>query len=219
MDCPAAVGAAFQKIPVTAQARGGILTQGSLMTILAQENQTHPIRRGAFVRKDLLCQTLPPPPEGIDFQIPEPSKMLTGRERFAKHRADPACSGCHTLTDPIGFGFETFDGVGLHRTMENNQVIDASGDVVGLEGGGKFNGPVELGALLAKSPEAADCMVLAWFRYAYGRDADGGADACSLDVIKRSFASSKLGVKDLIVSLVKTDAFLYRRVVSPGGPQ
>ncbi len=216
---PAVDGPAFRKVPVTTQARAGILTQGSLLSILAQENQTHPIRRGAFVRKDLLCQDLPPPPENLEFQIPLPSKMLTGRERFVKHREDPACSGCHTLTDPIGFGFETFDGVGLYRTMENSQAIDASGDVIGLEGGGKFNGPAELGTLLAKSPVAADCMVVAWFRYGYGRDMDSVADACSVDVLKRSFASTKLSVKDLIVSLAKTDAFQYRRVVSPGGPQ
>ncbi len=216
---PAPVGAGMQKIAVDSQPRSGLLTQGGLLSVLAQPNSTHPVRRGAFVRQNLMCQTLPPPPDGVVFKVPPPSKVLTGRERFLQHRVDPACSGCHSLTDPIGFGFENFDGVGIYRATENGKVVDASGEVVGLEGGGIFNGPAELGALLGKSTVAADCMVTAWFRYGYGRDLAGSTDACSVDILKRGFASRNFKVTDLLASLTKTDAFQFRRVVSPGGAQ
>ncbi len=216
---PAPTGTGFQKVPGDTQGRAGLLTQGGLMSVLAQENQTHPIRRGAFVRKDLLCQVLQPPPNGVKIEFPPVDKALTGRERFVQHRADPNCAACHTLTDPIGFGLENFDGIGQYRQTENGKMIDVTGEVVGLKGGGKFNGAAELGALLAKSEEAGDCVALAWFRYGYGRDADGTADACSLDVLKRSFAGSNFKVKDLIVALAKTDAFQFRRVVTAGGAQ
>ena len=46
----------------TRSQRGGVLTQGGLMSLLAKPNQTSPVHRGKFVRERLLCQTLPPPP-------------------------------------------------------------------------------------------------------------------------------------------------------------
>ncbi len=216
---PATPGTGMQKVSVESQPRAGLLTQGGLLSVLAQPNQTHPVRRGAFVRQNLLCETLPPPPDGVVFKVPPPSAMLTGRERFLQHRQDPACSGCHSLTDPVGFGFENFDGAGIYRATENGKAIDATGEVVGFEGGGKFNGPAELGALLSKSSKSSDCMVTAWFRYGYGRDLGITGDECTVDILKRGFGAHQFKVKDLISALTKTDAFQYRRVVTPGGPQ
>jgi hypothetical protein len=214
---PMPSGTGLQKLAITAQPRAGLLTLGGVLAVQAQPNQTHPVRRGAFVRQALLCEVLPPPPDGVDFTVPPPSKTLSGRERFVKHREDPACSGCHTLTDPIGFGFEAFDGVGLYRTTENGKPIDTSGEVVGLEGGGKFNGPAELGALLGRAPKAAGCLVQSWFRYGYGRDLAGPADECSVDVLERAFAARSFKITDLVAALTRTDAFQYRHVVIPGG--
>ncbi len=214
---PAPTGTAFQKVALDGQARAGFLTQGGLMSVLAKENQTHPVRRGAFVRKDLLCQALTPPPDGVKIEFPPQDPTLTGRERFVQHRVQAVCATCHSFIDPIGFGLEAFDGIGMYRQMENNKTIDTSGEVIGLKVNGKFNGVTDLGALLAKSEEAADCAVLAWFRYGYGRDAAGPADACSLDVLKRSFASGK--IKELMMALAKTDAFQFRRVIPAGGAQ
>ncbi len=211
---PVPKGTGFKKVDLKGQMRAGILTQGGLLAVQAQENQTHPVRRGAFVRRSLLCEELPPPPQNVVFQIPPPSPTLTGRERFEEHRSDPACSGCHRLTDPIGFGFENFDGVGLYRTMDNGHPIDASGQVVGMPGGGEFNGPIELAQLLSKSDQAAECMVLSWFRYGYGRGPERGVDDCSLDVLRRSFSANHFKVKDLFVALAHTDAFQYLRVGS-----
>ncbi len=216
---PAPAGAGFGKVSGDTQARAGLLTQGGLMSVLAQENQTHPIRRGTFVRKDLLCQTLLPPPDGIKIEFPPVNATLTGRERFVQHRADPLCATCHTLIDPIGFGFENFDGIGQFRRKENGKDIDVSGEVVGLAGGGQFNGAAELGGLLARSEEAASCVVVAWFRYGYGRDLAGDADACSMDMLKRAFTASKFKITDLITTLARTDAFQFRRVITPGGLQ
>ena len=35
-----------------------------------------------------------------------------------QHRADPSCSACHNLMDPIGFGLENFDWMGRWRDKE-----------------------------------------------------------------------------------------------------
>ena len=86
--------------------------------------------RGQFVREALLCQYIPPPPSDVDTSIPEPSASArTLRERVAVHLEDQFCAGCHRLTDPIGLGFEQFDGLGHYRTREEGAEIDPSGEL------------------------------------------------------------------------------------------
>jgi hypothetical protein len=196
--------------------RAGVLTQGSLMTLLASANQASPILRGKFVREQVLCQSLPPPPNDIMVTPPPLDKNLSTRERFAAHSASPQCVGCHTLMDPIGFGFENFDGTGIWRDTENGKVIDASGEVRGIQGDGHFNGARELGVRLAASEEVRDCATKQWFHYAYGRGHEGAGDDCTLATLEQRFAAGGYKVRDLLVALTDTDAFLYRPVAAGG---
>ncbi len=92
-----------------------------------------PVRRGVFVRPQLLCQSLPSPPENLNVMPPGLDPSLTTRARFQRHSSDAACSGCHQLIDPVGFGFERYDGVGAYRDTEAGMPIDGSGEVLGLE--------------------------------------------------------------------------------------
>ena len=55
---PAPSGSGFVKVPLDASQRGGVLTQGGLMSLLAKPNQTSPVHRGKFVREQIFCQTL-----------------------------------------------------------------------------------------------------------------------------------------------------------------
>lgn len=212
-------GTSFVKANTDGTRRAGLLTQGALLTMLAHANQTSPVLRGRFVREQLLCQRPPDPPNDVVVELPKLDPRLTTRERFTQHATDPACAGCHSLMDPIGLGFENYDAVGLWRDAENGKPIDASGEVRALAGGEmRFSGAVDLGRKLARTPEVRDCVSTKWFQYGYGR-VQTDADACSLDVIKRRFATSGYKLKDLLVALTETDAFLFRRVVAPGGAQ
>ena len=152
---PAVSGSAFIKVPLDASQRGGVLTQGGLMSLLAKSNQTSPVHRGKFVREQIFCQILQPPPPDIEIKPPELSSTLTTRERFAQHSADSACSTCHQLTDAIGLGFENFDAAGKFRDTENGQPVDVSGEIFGTDVAGKFNGPIELGQKLASQRDGA----------------------------------------------------------------
>lgn len=205
----------FTKIPLDGVKRGGVLTHGSLMALLANADQSNPVRRGKFVREQILCQHLQPPPDGADIDVPKLDPSLTTRDRFSEHRVNPACAGCHTLLDPVGLGLENFDGVGRWRDTENGQVIDASGEVTGMADG-KFNGALELARKLSKSEEVASCVVEKWFTYGYGREPVAAEDDCSVDFLKREFVASGHKFRDLIVALTKTPAFRYRR---SGGAQ
>ena len=61
---------------------------------------------------------MPAPPPEVDITVPEPIPGSTTKELFAQHSEDPACSGCHRLMDPLGFGFENYDAIGRWRTEE-----------------------------------------------------------------------------------------------------
>lgn len=200
----------FVKVVFPAEQRFGLLTQGSILATYAKANQTSPVARGKFVREKLLCQELQPPPMDVAVVAPEVTPGTTTRERFAEHSKNPTCAGCHRYTDPIGFGFERWDGVGRYRVVENGLAIDATGTLTDtLDADGPFDGAIELGKKLAKSDQVRACVVTQWFRFAYGRK-ETEADVCTLDKLRARFAASGYDMRTLLVALTQTDAFRYR---------
>jgi hypothetical protein len=147
----------------------GMLTLPALLATLAKPGESSPIYRGKFVREKLFCQELPAPPP----DVPNPPEVMAGvstREKFKQHSATPLCAGCHTLMDPIGFGFENFDSVGRYRTTDNGAMVDASGEIFeSADANGKFVGVTELGKKLAASAEVEQCLARQWFRFVLSR--------------------------------------------------
>ena len=123
----------FSKVKHKDGQRTGILTQAGHLSALAKNNDTDPVARGRFVREALLCQPLPPPPGNLAPVPPPPDCKTTGRDRLAEHSKDATCAGCHTLMDPLGLAFETYDGIGRFRTMDVGKTIDASGKLTGAD--------------------------------------------------------------------------------------
>ena len=194
--------------------RAGILTQPGLMSLLAHADQSAPVQRGKFVREQLLCYQLPPPPPDVDTTPPDPDLNATTRERFRQHSADARCASCHRLLDNVGFGLEAFDHLGRFRAEENGLPIDATGNV--MDSGdatldGPFDGALELTSRLGASPQVEACLATQWFRYAMGR-AEQREDACSLEQVKQDFSSAGGDFRTLLVSLATTDAFRFRPV-------
>jgi len=210
-------GTAFESVSLDPGQRAGVLTLGTLLTVNAHSNQTSPVHRGLLVRERFLCDAVPPPPPDVMVQAPDPDPNSTARQRFAQHSADPACGGCHSLMDALGFGFENFDAVGRYRAEENGVAIDASGTLSNTDIDGPFNGVADLASKLAQSQDAKDCYVKQWFRFGYGRGETVG-DSCSLATLTDRFAASEGNIKELLVALTQTDAFLYRTASSTLGP-
>ncbi len=194
--------------------RSGLLTQGSLMAFYGHSDQTSPVHRGKLVREVLLCQEIQPPPPNVSTELPPLTAAKTARERFAQHSDSPACRGCHKLMDPIGFGFENFDGIGRYRTLENGVPIDASGALTVTDVDGDFNGVKGLASLLAKSTTARQCYVRQWFRFAYGRG-DSEADACNLERLNAAFEQSDGNILRLLAAVTESDTFLFHGDKSP----
>ena len=208
-------GNTFQPLDLAAGKASGLLTLPGFLTLMAKPDQSWPIYRGRFVREALLCDEPPPPPPNV----PKPPNVQPGvstRQRLSQHETDPGCAGCHRLMDPIGFGFENYDAIGRYRTLDGNQPIDASGEVVAATDiTGKFDGVAQLASKLAGSAQVEQCVARQWFRFAMSRY-EQDPDSCSMKNLVDAFHASGTNLNALPQALVQTDAFLYRR--PPGLP-
>ncbi len=194
--------------------RAGLLGAGAVLAGHALPQRNSPTARGKFVAEMLLCRFIPPPPNNVPPLPPQAGPEVTMRERLAVHRQEPVCSSCHSMMDPIGFGMEDFDSVGLHRTMEGTSPVDATG---ALEGpgldGSSFSGLAELGAALRRQPVLVPCLMSKVYGEALGRRA-GQLDRASIEQLTASFSESQNRFDQLLVTLVTSESF---RFVEPKG--
>ena len=152
-------------------------------------------------------------------------RPMTNRDRMAIHATDKACAGCHTLVDPIGYGFEKFDAIGQRRdklkltfgqtfgeakrgeqkvsTVELD--LDTTGRVAGIPNSA-FTSPKELGAVLAASPQCQECVVKQYFRYVSGRT-ETPADRPLIRSVLEDFRKADFRFKEMIISMMRAREF------------
>ncbi|HET8937037.1 MAG TPA: DUF1592 domain-containing protein [Polyangiales bacterium] len=183
--------------------RAGLLMQASFLAIHAHPSRSSPTLRGKFIRENLLCQAIPPPPNNVDTSLPANTRdAMTARQRLTAHREDPSCAGCHTLMDPIGLALENFDGIGAFRERENNLTIDASGELDGKT----FADARGLAAAIAADPNATSCFVRTLFRYARGA-LEQASEASRIAALDQAFGASGYRTTELMLAIVKDPAF------------
>ncbi len=196
--------------------RVGILAQPGLMSMLSYQDQSSPIHRALFVREKLFCQYLEPPAD-VNFEVPVVSPDATTRERFAAHTEQDACRSCHKLIDPIGFGFENYDGIGAYRTEENGLPVDSNGGIIGAEDAdGEFSNVAELAEQLAASKYVQECFSKQVLRHALRR-IETSSDMCSVEYLSQTFLESGGDIKSLMIEIAVSDAFRFRRAEMPEG--
>ena len=197
--------------------RAGLLTHPAILALHGKPNQSDPIHRGVFVRQRVLCMDLPPPPADVDTTPPDPEPGLSTRDRFAAHRQEERCAGCHALIDPIGFGFEHYDAIGRWRDVDDGVAVDATGEVIaGGDASGTFDGAIELSAQLAASETVRSCVARQWMRYATNR-VETRDDRCARDAILARFTETGGDLRELLVAIVESSAFTHRQVPEPAG--
>ncbi len=194
--------------------RAGLLGAGAILAGHGLPQRNSPTARGKFVSEMVLCRSIPPPPNNVPPLPPQAGPEVTMRERLALHRQSAVCASCHSMMDPIGFGMEDFDSVGLHRTMEGTSPVDATGTLEGpgLDGSA-FNGLAELGAALRRQPVLGPCLVSKVYAEALGRGALK-LDSTSIGELAAGFVASQHRLDELLVTLVTSDSF---RFVEPKG--
>lgn len=193
--------------------RSGILTRAAFLATRAHAVNPSPVKRGVFVLDRLLCTPVAPPPPDVDTSVPEPveGEPTTNRERYTVHVQSDRCAGCHVAIDGIGFGFEHYDSMGSYRDLDGGFAVDATGMfAVGDLADRSYDGAIEASELLAGSRTVSDCVAEGWARYALGRTLKTG-DEATLAALSESFAASGGRFRDLLIEIVKSDAFRSRR--------
>jgi hypothetical protein len=161
-------GSQYRRVALKDDARRGLLGQGSILTVTSHADRTSPVLRGKWILENLYGTPPPPPPPNVPpLDEKSESKPRTMREQMETHRANPACSGCHKLMDPIGFALEHFDAVGAWRKRDAGAPIDATGQ---LADGTPVDGVVTLRQAIVKRTDVfVRTMTEKLMTYALGR--------------------------------------------------
>jgi hypothetical protein len=195
--------------------RAGVLSLPGFLTYHASQQHSGPVERGLFVRRQLLCTVIPPPPAAVlerlaNSPVDDVDKTKTTRQKYEVHLDDSSCSGCHQQFDPIGFGMEEMDGIGRYRTTENGLPVDSTGELSGTDVDGPFEGVAQLSAKLAQSKMLEACVVNHFFRFATARSAEP-ADARVVDDWAATFSQAGGKIQALVSAYVAHASFALRR--------
>lgn len=184
--------------------RAGIHTQVSFVALHSHPGRSSPTLRGEAIRELLMCQTVPDPPADIDFTmfIDSDREGTTTRERLDIHNEQPACAGCHRITDPIGLALEQFDGVGSFRLVDNGLPIDPSGSLDGVD----FEEPLGLASALSKNPSITQCISDRLYSYALAREIKS-SDRDYLEYLYNEFDQEDYDLAQLIKRFVTGNEF------------
>jgi hypothetical protein len=203
---PAVAGTDFVAVTLPDDGlRAGYLGQASFLALNAHATTTSPTYRGKFIQEMLRCRAVPPPPMNVP---PLPDDATAGeqtmRQKLAMHREVEPCRTCHELMDPMGLAFENFDAMGVYRTMDAGQVIDASGELNGQP----FNGPRELVAILRNDPLVGQCAARNLYRYAMGHvEGAEGNEEPAITQIVGAFEGAQFQFTSLVQAIVTSPAF------------
>jgi hypothetical protein len=216
-------GSHFRRVSLPPETmRGGLLGQGSILTLTSYPTRTSPVLRGKYVLDNLLAMPPPPPPPDVpalDAEAPGERATETLREAMARHRANPACASCHAQMDPIGFAFEQFDAIGRYRETEGGLAIETrselpdGGVVVGIEG---------VKRLLLDRPERfVSAVTEKLLMYALGRNIQY-YDQPAVRAIVRAAEGEDYRFAALVQGIVRSVPFRMRRAPEDaavaGGP-
>jgi hypothetical protein len=206
---PHVYGSRFRRIELDENSwRGGLLRQGSVLTVTSYATRTSPVVRGKWVLDTLLG--VPPPPPLPDVPALKDNTVdgnLSVRERLAEHRKNPQCASCHNLMDPVGLSLEKFDAIGRRRTSDAGVAIDASG---GFADGSKFDDVRGLEDALLRRPELfVGAFAEKLLTYATGRGVEY-YDAPAIRAIVKDARAQEFRLSSIVLGVVKSPPFQMR---------
>jgi hypothetical protein len=208
---PGVYGSQFRRVALTDANRGGLLGQGSLLTVTSPPNRTSVVQRGKWILDNLLGEPPPPPPADVPAldATTKGARNLTLREAMELHRANPGCAVCHRNIDPLGFALENYDGIGEWRVKDGDSAIDASGK---LPDGTQFSGPAGLRKVLAtgRRDEFVSTVTEKLLTYGLGRGVEY-YDMPAVRAIMRQTEANQYRLRDLIVAVANSVPFQMRR--------
>ncbi len=202
---PNVFGSHFRRVTFNDGRRGGLLGQGSILTVTSYPNRTSPVLRGRWLLENILGAPPPPPPPDVpSLQEGGPGQPRSVREQMEAHRKNPACAVCHVRMDPLGFSLENFDALGKWRTTADDLPIDASAS---LPDGTKFDGVLGLRQLMANHQEDfARTFTQKLLGYSVGRSIEP-TDLPAIRQITKQSAAGGYRWSSLIMGVVRSTPF------------
>lgn len=217
-------GSGTEFSPVTNDQRGGVLSFGAIMASKASTEETSPVKRGVFVREQLMCDPLPPLPRDVNIPNPDLDPTKPMRERFEEHSANENCWACHKFFDDIGYAMEVYDAAGSHRDQEimydwdTNEIInyfdiDTTGKVINVDDSDDeyfFSNLNEFSSILSNSDSAKSCMSTQYYRYVMGYETTDD-DSCAISNLNKTFIDSGFDIQTMLIGITQLDSFSLRR--------
>jgi len=204
IDLPA--DAPFQKVTLNPHERAGVLSHPYLMSAFSYTATSSPIHRGVFLARNVLGQSLRPPPEAFTPLAPDLHPGLTTRERVALQTSSQACQSCHSMINPLGFTLEHFDAVGRYQDKEKGKLIDATGAYLTRTGERvTFAGVRDLARYLAASEETQEAFVERLF-HCLVKQPIRAFGPRELPDLRQYFASHDCNMRKLIVEIMAASA-------------
>jgi hypothetical protein len=207
---PGIYGTSFRKVTLDpAVHRGGLLGQGSVLTVTSYNNRTSVVLRGKWILENILAAPPPPPPPNVPtLNDSKNGKLLTVREQMELHRNNPVCASCHTKMDPLGFSLENFNGIGGWRVADAGKKLDVSAV---MPDGTKFDGPSGLeGILMARKDQFTEAFTERLMTYALGRGLES-YDMPAVRAVRYAAASDDYRMNTIIMGIVQSVPFAMRR--------
>jgi hypothetical protein len=168
------------------------------------------VLRGKYVLDNLLASPPPPPPPDVPALATEAEDTgapLTMRDAMVRHRADPACAGCHAKMDPIGFALEHFDAVGRWRDDDDGKPIVTASE---LPDGRPIDGLAGVQALLLAKPELfVSALTEKLMMYALGRNVQY-YDAPAIRAAVRAAAAKNYEFSAIVEGIAASAPFQMR---------
>lgn len=200
---------AFERVSINDRKEGGVITSAAVMTMTSGPEETKPITRGAWISGVIFNDPPEPPPADVptlENDDSELAKQMTLRERFASHRENPDCAGCHKKLDPLGFALENFDAVGRWRDQyHNGREVDSSGILFRKH---KFNDVVEFkDAIMSEKDRFTKALVSHLLSFSLGRKLSA-FDSPAVDLVAKKVKESNYSLRVMIHEIVQSDPFL-----------
>lgn len=192
--------------------RGGLLGQGSVLTLSANGIETSPVVRGIWVLENILGTPPPPPPPDVPAIEPDTRGTTTIREQLDRHRTVAACADCHQKIDPAGFALEFYDPIGGFRKQYSGRpgkrfAVDGSGQ---LPSGEAFKDERELKQILvSRKARFAQTLTEKLLTYATGRSMTY-LDHQDIKQIATTCSQRGDGLRDLVLGVATSQTFRTR---------
>lgn len=217
---PNVSGDEFRRVVLPDETRRGLLGHGSILTLTSHAQFTSPVLRGKWVMEVLLGSPPPPPPPNVpDLEATEgveDGRLLSVRERLEQHRANPACSSCHRMMDPIGLALEYYDVTGRWRIKDNGNEIDAASEMFD---GVPVASPADLREALLSYPESImRNFIENLMAYALGRRIEH-YDMPTVRAIARDASADGNRMQTIIMGVVRSAPFQMGAVPPTVAPE